>query len=452
MKLPNWIRRHFIKDRVEPDRESPKTKLPLREFVYLDEVSLRSLLSSQKDGLPDSKSEQTVDALQAHLSSSIGANAPLVVSTEVKSSFQTSNSSTIQTSRKATVQSWFGELLKTEDIRLIEVIEGAHSYKTLDDLIATADCSVIIEADDLVRGSLVEFRVKLTADPVFRLGTVVSEFLGMAEDYPDMLAGGALANLKEVMPVYKVLQRLLAGLIPVRAEAIDHVVVSINGNDYVVHRDAVAQLKIECQPLEIVGVTEHLAYWKDIRRVLFSDAEFTLLGRIARSDLQSSWNPVKLADLFSTFDPSLSDKISAVSRATFEWDYSAPAVNSNEARLGDALHFYKHSYLGQTDIQLEVDQDLEIEKYIDVLKERVGSASMQRSAFEALKKKLSNLTNLEIEADDDLRLREEARNDSGLPLFPSLSETTVAPSFLSDHGTTKNDLKLLDLEIVAIYW
>ena len=142
MKLPNFIRRHFIKDRVEPNSDSPKPKLPLREFVYLDEVSLRSLLSSQKDGLTDSKSEQNIEALQAQLSSSIGANAPLVASTEMKSSFQTSNSSTIQTSRKATVQSWFGELLKTQDIRLIEVIEGAHSCETLNDLTAISDSSV----------------------------------------------------------------------------------------------------------------------------------------------------------------------------------------------------------------------------------------------------------------------------------------------------------------------
>ena len=154
----------------------------------------------------------------------------------------------------------------------------------------------------LQRGKLVEFRVRLGADPVFHLGTMVSEFTAMAEDYPDMFAaGGGLTTLREVQPINKILQRLLAGLVPIRATAVDHVVAEIEGIEYVVHREVIKGLDLRTRPLEIVGVTEQEAYWKDLRRVLFSDAEFTALARISRPGLHDSWTPVKLADLFWTW-------------------------------------------------------------------------------------------------------------------------------------------------------
>lgn len=47
------------------------TKNDLREFVYLDEVSLRSLLSSLQGDLRDSRSEETADELQVEAATNL---------------------------------------------------------------------------------------------------------------------------------------------------------------------------------------------------------------------------------------------------------------------------------------------------------------------------------------------------------------------------------------------
>ena len=231
---------------------------PLREFVYLDEVSLRSLLSSQTGEMTESKSEQVLDALTAEVNTKIAADAQ-VAKAELTSKFQTTNSNTLQTSRKATVQSWFRELHDLPGLRLIELRTDVVAAKDLEALTLNADTSVVAPTTTLSRGALAEFRVRLSADPVFHLGTMVSELSGMVEDYPDMIsASDAKVKFKEFEPVSKILQRLLAGLIPVRGRALDYRVVVIAGVEYVVHRQASAGLGLEERPLEIVGLPSTL--------------------------------------------------------------------------------------------------------------------------------------------------------------------------------------------------
>ena len=113
----------------------------------------------------------------------------------------------------------------------------------------------------------------LAVDPVFKLGTMMNEYTAMADEWPDMFSSqGVLGFLRGSQPILKVLERFLAGLIPIKATATNHVVVEVDGLEYVVHKKALEAFDVPTHPLKIVGVTEHLSYWKDIRRILFSDA------------------------------------------------------------------------------------------------------------------------------------------------------------------------------------
>jgi len=253
----------------------------LREFVYLDEVSLRSLLSSQRGGMTDTTSEESVEAREASISGTAGVNPGVLGKAEVNSRFQTTNSSTIQTLRKATVQSWFREFHEITGLRIIEPTAVESRAESVESLPTIEERSLVCPSTELVRGDLVEIKVRLAADPVFHLGTMVSEFTAMAEDYPEMFGvGDALASLEQAKPVNKILQRLLAGLVPIRALALEYTVVEIGGVEYVVHKELTEGLDLPSRPLEIVGVTEHEAYWKDLRRVLFSEAEFIALASL----------------------------------------------------------------------------------------------------------------------------------------------------------------------------
>lgn len=426
---------------------------PLREFVYLDEVSLRSLLSSQTGEVTDTKSEQSSDAQQIQLDSTIGAHATLLAKAELASRFQTTNSSTLQTSRKATVQSWFREFHSLPGLRLIEPGHEAPVTADTSDLLAIENISILAPAATLERGALVEFRVKLSADPVFHLGTMMSEFTGMVDDSPELFVGNsALASVNEAQPINKILQRLLAGLIPIRAEAVDYAVVKIDEVEYVAHRASVAGLGLNERRLEIVGVTEHLAYWKDIRRVLFAQAEFTMLCRVARNGLQPSWTPVKLGDLFQAVAPDMVDQINAASLTPFLGDNTGTSVNTNELLLGDTLRRYKALLFARSGTQPIPEQDAKLDEAVTDLMPRAATAEGQRSAFQIIKDLVADVVELQLEPDEDAQLREEARMTSGLPLFPSMTNgmTTVIGGKLA----LPNDAspRLLDVEVVAIYW
>jgi len=441
-------RKKVAKSRPEPTKED------LREFVYLDEVSLRSLLSSLRGDLRDGLSEQTADETLVEAATNLEATNALIGTAGVSSRFQTTNSSTIQTSRKATVQSWFRDFRAIKGLRLIEVAEAQSPAPDLDVLLTTTDKSLLAADEDLRRGELVEFRVRLSADPVYRLSTMVTEFTGMADDFPDIFAAGnAHESLKQIQPVNKILERLLAGLIPIRATAVDHHVITVMGVRYVVHKDLIRGLKVKREPLQVVGLTEHLAYWKDLRRVLFSDAEFTLIGRVSRPGLHSSWTPVKLADMFQELVPDLVGQINAAGRIPLSSTETIAAEDPNSTKLSKALVLYVEAFLVATDKTLTESEQSALASEIAMLSDRSGSASDQRSAFAITNVRLQELTGANVKSKRDLELREQARTASGLPLFPMMSSTalmpTAAPTMTSPEIEPEN---IIDTEIIAIYW
>lgn len=452
MSLLGWVRDRipWLRRRSAARATSPR---PLREFVYLDEVSLRSLLSSQTGEVTDTRSEQHVEGSQLNIDSAVGFKAPGFSKADIGSRYQTSNSSTLQTSRKATVQSWFGELHRIDGLRLVE---PGHTRAALADeaeLLATEDKSTVVAAGDLQRGALVEFRVRLRADPIFHLGTMMTEFAGIADENPELFKeSGALQQLAAFMPINRMLQRFLAGLIPIRCQALEHVVTEISGVEYVVREDSIAGLALATRPLEIVGVTEHLAYWKDLRRVLFSDAEFTILGRVARTGLQDIWTAIKLGDLFRVVAPNFDEQIASASKIPFGGAGVGASVNINELALRHALYVYRDQFLATIGSALSADQDSRLRIEIERLLPRASSATGQRSAFQVVHDMLAADTASTIDAMEDSFMRDRARNESGLSLFPAMSNSTVTIGGDEPIEEQAAPPRLLDVEVVAIYW
>ena len=205
---------------------------PLREFVYLDDVSLRSLLASQKGELTDQVTELLSQADEAELAGAIGASSP-VLKSEIRSRYQTTTSQGTQTSRKAVVQSLFKELRELDWIDVALRPQADPSGKgSVGDLIASGGA---VPADDLRRGALIEVEVELVADPIFRFSTIAAELTEMAQDFPELLdEPGASEGMAMLVPGNRFLQRFLVGLVPLRAKTTSHVVVDVDGVEHVV--------------------------------------------------------------------------------------------------------------------------------------------------------------------------------------------------------------------------
>lgn len=442
-RLWPWSRRRENKS-VEEAEATPR----LREFIYLDEVSLRSLLSSLTGAITAEVSSAISQAEEAELAGSLSADAA-VVKSEVSSRYQTSNSRTTQTTRKASVQSLFKEFLEHGGVRpTIEPQVVKAPFELWSELLEAKDSRVCLPGHALPRGSLVEIEVELEVDPLYKLSTLVSELSELDEQNADLFAGsGASLVLREAGPMNKVLQRLMAGLIPIRARAVDLVAVRDGLDEYVVHREALLDPSVKAEPIYVVGVAEHLGFWKDLRRVLFSGARFTMLCRVARDGIQTSWTPVKLAELFKDVAPDLIDQLNAAARV----DYSAPVLDGDSAAdpaMAMALRGYVDNVLNDRNVALTVSQRKSLDLRIEAMANLSVTATDQRKAFAQMNTFLANECGIDIDPNEALARRNDARALAGVELFPGPISVSTSLQATPANGSEA----LLDTEIIAIYW
>ncbi|QGQ18997.1 hypothetical protein GC089_06815 [Cellulomonas sp. JZ18] len=396
---------------------------------------------SQAMTIPESVMLAAGRGSEAEISSSLSADA-LVGSGEVAARYQTMSSSSQEVSRRALIQSSFKEFRELP----LEFKLSEFDKRTAGGFSMLSEFGV--KADGLRRGELVEIEVILEVDPVYKLAAMVSEYSEMANAYPQMFEGGVLGFLRGSQPIIKVLQRFLAGLIPIRATAASIVVIEHEGQEYVAESGS-AGPDVRERPLRIVGVTEQQNYWKDVRRVLFSDSRVRVLGRIARDGLHDSWTPVKLADLFSDVSPDLVDNINAIeapsatSTTSGGFDGSGPMV--------EALRMYKDHLVANVPGALWPSGS---EFVLSLLGAGVETAAQQRQAFDEVRSiTLASAGSASISPEDDLAARTMARAAAGVSLFPSASTGPSATTTSAEGNGTRGDHgRFLDIEIVAIYW
>ena len=421
--------------------------------MYLDEVSLTSLLVSQRDTIPEHVTSGRSVSEQAEISAMASIDA-VAAKAEGTTRYQTANSSSVESSRKAVVQTLFNEL--RDDAKLpIALCEDVVGPLPVPVDSASEDAGHHgWRGDDLLRGQLIELEVVLEVDPVFKLGTMVSEFSAMAAESPQMAGPAGLAMLDEIEPVKKVLDRLLAGLIPIRATACNYVVATVDGREYVVRSNTAGELGVPIRPLDIVGITEHIGYWKDIRRVLFSSGQFKLLCRIARPGLHETWTPVKVAHLFGDIAPALVEQIDTLSKAGTSGLDGLPSGRSHLA-LVRALAAYVDQIAPEANRSL---QPAAVRELIEIAARasEEGSPSAQRQAFaEARELVVGADPENALTPEQDLDARRNARELAGLPVLPGHAALLSTHSPLEPAGedpAEPNQPKLIDVEVVAIYW
>jgi hypothetical protein len=425
----------------------------LREFVYLDAVSLHSLLVSQNATIPSEVSQAISRADEAEITGTVHADA-LAVKAETAARYQTSNSNSSQSSRKAVIQTLFKELRDLPlDFKLAAQEAAPKPLKEVALIATAADPDVAESASAFTRGTLVELEVTLAVDPVFKLGAMMTEWSAMADEYPAMFgADGSLGFLREAQPIMKVLDRFLAGLIPIKATAVNHVVVEIDDIRYVVHKAALEGLQVKTWPLNVVGVTEHLGYWRDVRRVLFSEARFTILSRVARDGIHEKWTPVKLADLFSDVAPGFVDQVNAI-RTPSVTNSTGTASQSQQIALGEALASYKTKLTGIVGAEWPSEAEFAFDSLLTQVKGGSTSPAAQRSAFDQVREMVTTeLGAPAIDPDLDLEIRQEIRASVGLELFPSLATTFSPPASASQVAPEQSEERMIDVEVIAIYW
>lgn len=409
---------------------STATDLPLREFAYLDEVSVQSLLASLLGALPAEITSLSAQSTEAETSGRVGVTAPLIAQAEVSSRFKGSSSSSRQVLSRAVAESLFKSLYELTADKLV------WSQADRDD-----SREVVLE-----RGSLIEIEVDLSPDPIYSFNATIGALTDLADDYPALLDDDTTAMiLREADPVNKVLERLLAGLIPTKSPSEGLRAGEVGGKLAAGTAEYFRSLGIESGPVSVVGVTEQEKYWRDVRRVLFSQSRFTVFGRVSRSGIQRSWTPVKLTEVMRDLAPQFPDAITRVGRMGYSTPVNVPDETNRKALESALLHFALAAG-GQAASARRGD----IEALARSLRSQASSLKSQNEAFRRITTWLVESGVIESPPVNDRELRNEARASAGL----RGSSGAVSLADFASKEPLDNPVPemLIDLEVIAIYW
>jgi hypothetical protein len=450
-----------IRDRIRRLRRIKAARAdtsPLREFVYLDEVSVYSLLASRQGALPSEYTHIQTRSVTGGLSSSIGATAG-IAKAGTSSKAESTQSESTQVLRKSSVQAAFRDLVAGEQGKLAlsppdaGKVPRVPTWRAVETGVGTPSFDGwIIDPENLTRGDLAEIEVELTASRIYRYLSIFSALEDLAEDGRSLFPVELHAKLREVRGASSALRRMLIGLTPLKCRAVDYRVTNISGKSYIVHESIFAQLSDEqlpkCSELYVVGVTEEALFWKDVRRVLFSGSQYRILCRLNHSGLHSSWVPVKLVDVMRDIAPSLANDIAELEDGIATGNVTTSGLEESRQRLvnaatdfGVALASAYGNTLNRDDLLATLPEPRPGMTYQSEVEQR-------REVFRAVAEVVGRDLGFSPDADTVARLREAAIHSAGLNLDGTVrtNSTDTIVSQDNDSGA------IMDSEIIAIYW
>ncbi|MCY3957125.1 MAG: hypothetical protein OXG65_02415 [Chloroflexi bacterium] len=462
-RLSSLFRRRKSRD---PNHEFGRER---REFIYLDEVSVLSILASRTGRIATESTESQTSSQNSEIKGSVGVGLS-GTKANLGTMMQASQVEASQVSRKATIQSSFKDLYNIERSSLALHTTNPGEPPTVDltrgleGLLASTDMTgFLVDPCKLYRGELLEVEVELEADPIFRMSSIITTLVGLMEDNEELFKNAVAVQLSEIRSVARLLDSLLVGLVPIRGRLVDFKWMRISNRAVLVHQSLLNQMPIDAQheanPVFLVGVTQNDLFWKDIRRLLFSRGRYTVFCRLATDGLADKWSPVKMADVFSgmalDFDEmiqSLGDELMSGFKRGVRTATAGTTVNGTRTMLNAQrgkllLRHYVMLLAGYHKLEIEASLIEDLICGLSYAENWMDSVDGYRPVLAEVTKIVDNSLKVETPRDvaHDLRLL--------IMGHPELKEA-VEPGGSTvggDHPESRCE-RYLDSEIIAIYW
>ncbi|HEY3548526.1 MAG TPA: hypothetical protein VGK17_20835 [Propionicimonas sp.] len=461
MSIRSWYRSRVRNSRLKrAAARSTGAGVALREFIYLDDVSVYSLLASRLGPIATEFTETQARSLNSEISAEISANAGFAQG-RGGASIASTRSQESQVIRKSIVQTAFKELhdLDVTSLRLPPENSTPPAASVFDQLLAAEHGSEpwIVRPGSLRRGLLVEAEIELESEAVFQVNVVVSTLLQILDENRQLFGNVDQDGMLNMRAIARMLETLLAGLVPIRCRLVEYVAVATDGGDVLVHNafaEAARHAGLDVRPVFITGVTEQRLYWKDIRRVLFAGSTFRIFCRLAGEGLKPEWKPVKLADALRDVHPVLGAQLDNIGSLMLSAMGEAIALGAGEGadRTGGGMRVAR-AYVAQLCDHHGRGPDAEaVMSQIDMTVAEVpgwlGSVDSWRPVFGALTDAVDAALGVQTDAGDAATLRVSAQLEGGATLPGLGSRDAPSPA----AGVVRPDERYLDTEVIAIYW
>lgn len=407
----------------------------LREFVYLDEISVRSLLASTGEG--GILSERVNEEMRRRRTGSrSSASVPTSAgSVGVQSSAEQEVQTTVAETRSFNlIQSKFTRLYNSDTVEkklsLEQIPSDGDAEKSFSGL----------SVDDLGRSDIIELRVNLSANLLFRLYQTIDYFSDAFEDEIG----------PETEEMLDLIETSLGNSIPVVGRASDYQVVD-EGEKIIKRRDQVENDGEEsAQDLEIVTLLNLDSLWVDPIQTLFSNDEFVIYCRVEAVDVDR-WYPLKVTRAINSLSEETAKELNQQFRLSLEETRNrlsemqglTDGASNTAVRWAQDIQQYSESLEQEYNLHISEDEQSEL------IQEALGEVELDHEDSQTAQRKrvLDAYTDALIEKFDLVSIDPEERQQ----LRPEVSASgyTVYQTENLDEGS---DAFRIEAKTVALYW
>jgi hypothetical protein len=424
----------------------------LREFVYLDEVSVYSLISSQIGSVAEQYTTKQMDTMSSELSSSMGVVVPTVANAAVGSKLSASNTSERQVLRKSTIQGTYRELREAIlqkrlllPLRGITLNEVGSANSPSDLMREYVRAGVALDEGALVRGGAIELSVRLEPDDTFSAMTLI-DTLRLFEKFADTRDPAVKEGFQTATSLGEILRSMLTGLVPLRGFSLDYSLVAHEGQRWIVQNEAVEQsgIKVRATPLIVTTVADQTLFWKDVRRLLFGGSSYTVMGRISSNGLVDSWSPVKLNNVLRRYVPDIADQLDSLGPliGTLNLDSQRGQAPPGREQLRMALTRFAASLGESSPVPAPDNLDQSIDVAVETVMVNPLTPDEWRPAFADLMRRLPVEWAESLDPNAAAVLRQECIDQAAATNSAAILPVT----------THRPPAAVLDVELIAVHW
>ncbi|ELY62153.1 DUF6414 family protein [Natronococcus jeotgali] len=413
----------------------------LKEFVYLDQTALISLLSSTTGGITQQKTSSQKQRISSSITGSLGPIGASVGEEEQKST---------ETVQKYVIQSNFKELyeIRKKDLAISDYVDlqpdvDAAAIENADTETLKQESSPEIQT--LSRGDLIEVDATLSSSDIYEYFQVFDAFedivesFSTEEEFQQQLREQGVST-DEIAMILELMEILMAGLVPIECKVSNYGVYGEDQN-IIVDKNWANERDIDFDEFYLAGFIDEDNLWQEPSRILFSENEFTVYGRLDSPAPGKNWSPLKLVNILDSVFPDIAHEVENLPSAFDEPKASETASNSFETTVQD--------YLEMLEIQADNSfPDGAINDAIDSLEDPIVAESYEeeeeilQEAEEALENELPG-EGLDEYLENIPRVRAnflESRSGN--------SESFNESSTSEDGG----DKIFLETNFIAVYW
>lgn len=397
---------------------SSEEEFTLREFIYLDEVSVVSLLASLTREITESRTDTETTESQKRSRFRLRAFTSKIPGFGAAHERLNINRDTEEVVRKSEIQSKFDELYG----------ETADNFQ-----LAAGQDDVCIPVSEFQEGGVSELEIEFSAHELYHFYNAYQYIFDVFEEHVEEFD----AEQKQII---ELMGSLFGERIPVVGEATNYRV----AENEIRSLDTIEDDE-EAEPLQIVGTLDPDMLWQEASTFLYEENKFTAYVRVPEAKLQEDWDPLKLTRVIRSISAEIGDSLSgmiemSLKEAKQELDETDLEDEDESIDLVQDSH---DTYLDKIEEMggIELDEDRRQELVEEAFAEVLGG--QESSKVEIQTDLLKNIADL-AEEQENLDLDRGELSDLRIELMSQKSGQGVTPS--------TEDGNYLEVSFVAIYW